>query len=104
METADSKNFGNKVMDFLMKLRNENTFDDTLYDEIYDILEKFTETWKTQECIPKNLFLSCIFLTDFLAGGSRFLSEQDSEKVEDACNAIQELFITLEDQLLSFLK
>ena len=93
----DSKDFESKVLDFLVKLRNENTFDDMMYDEIYTALEEYTEIWKKQDCIPKRIFLSCICLIDFLAGGSRFLSEQDSEKVEDACNAIQELFITLEE-------
>ena len=32
--------FENKVMNFLVKLRNENTFDDLLYNEIYRNLEK----------------------------------------------------------------
>jgi hypothetical protein len=54
---------------------------------------------KKQDCIPKRLFLSCIYLTDFLSGGSRFLSKQDSEKVEDACISLQELFDGLEEQL-----
>ena len=83
------------VIDFLVKLRNENIFDDVLYNEIYNILKELTEALGKQDCIPKKIFLSCIYLIDFLAGGSRFLSEQDSEKVENACNEIQELFITL---------
>ena len=45
--------FENKVMNFLVKLRNENTFDDLLYNEIYSNLEKLTEIWKKQDCIPK---------------------------------------------------
>ena len=94
---VDSREFQNKVTDFLVKLRNENTFDDRMYNEIYCILKELTEIWKKKDCIPKSFFLSCIYLTDFLAGGSRFLSEQDSEKVEDACNAIHELFTILED-------
>ena len=89
--------FENKVMNFLVKLRNENTFDDLLYNEIYSNLEKLTEIWKKQDCIPKRLFLSCIYLTDFLSGGSRFLSEQDSETVETACIALEELFVKLEE-------
>ncbi|MCP1225380.1 hypothetical protein [Sebaldella sp. S0638] len=94
---VDSREFQNKVIDFLVKLRNENTFDDRMYNEIYCILKELTEIWKKQDCIPKSFFLSCIYLTDSLAGGSRFLSEQDCEKIEDACNAIQELFVALEE-------
>ena len=74
--------FEDKAMNFLVKLRNENTFDDILYNEIYNNLEKLTEIWKKQDCIPKRLFLSCVYLTDFLSGGSRFLSEQTVKKWE----------------------
>ncbi|MDR2880063.1 MAG: hypothetical protein LBV03_09130 [Fusobacteriales bacterium] len=62
-------------------------------------ITRFTVILKKQDCIPKRLFLSCIYLTDFLSGGSRFLSKQDSEKVEDACISLQELFDGLEEQL-----
>ena len=92
----DLHKFKIMVMDFLVKLRNENTFDDTLYNEICKILKEMAEVWTKQDSIPKSAFISCIYLTDFLAGGSRFLSEKDSLKVEDACNEVQELLSTLD--------
>ena len=36
----DFNDFEDKAMNFLVKLRNENTFDDLLYNEIYRNLEK----------------------------------------------------------------
>lgn len=94
MEKLDC--FAHQVMDFMVKLRTENIFDDELYDHLYRQLELFVEEWRNQENIPKSAFISCIYLTDFLAGGSRFLSEEDGEKVEDACNAVNELLTSLE--------
>ncbi|PZG35940.1 hypothetical protein C2D64_02610 [Listeria ivanovii] len=81
---TDLQGFHNKVMNLMVKLRNENIFDDALYDEIFGTLEIFVEEWKTQDSIPKKTFIICLYLIDFLAGGSRFLSEEDNEKLEDA--------------------
>ena len=89
--------FENKVMNFLVKLRNENTFDGILYNDIYSNLKKLTEIWKKQDCIPKRLFLSCIYLTNFLSGESCFLSGEDNGKVENVCIVLQELFVRLEE-------
>lgn len=81
----------------MVKLRTDNTFDETLYDEIYDVLDNLVSSWKTQDFIPKSAFISCINLSDFLAGGSRFYSDEVTEKVEDASNAINELIAQLEN-------
>lgn len=89
--------FGNNVMEFMVTLRSRNTFNDILYDEIYSGLEILVEDWKSKEDIPKQAFISCIYLIDFLAGGSRFYSEEVAEKAEDACNAVNELLEQLEE-------
>ncbi|WP_267188654.1 hypothetical protein [Listeria seeligeri] len=40
---TDLQGFNNKVMNFMVKLRNENVFDDSLYDEIFGTLQIFVK-------------------------------------------------------------
>jgi len=82
------------VMDFLVKLRCENAFDEKLYAEIYRQLEILFTQWETQDTIPKSAFISCAYLLDDLAGGNRFVCI----KVEDAHIAIQELITNIDEQ------
>ena len=81
------------VMAFLLKLRCENTFDETLYAEIHQQLAFLFQQWETQDSIPKLAFVSCAYLLDELARGNQFWSDEVCRKVEDAHIAIQS-FIT----------
>ena len=89
--------FYKKVIDFLLKLRCENTFDDHWYAEIYETLKTWVKDWKTQDNIPKLVFVACMYLAHDMAGGNRFLSEGDCIKVEDASIAIEELMADLDN-------
>jgi len=89
--------FYTNAMDFFIKLRSANTFDDTLYSEIYTQIETLVEGWKTKDEIPKQAFITCIYLVDTLACGNRFLSDEDQIKVEDASIAVNELITTLDN-------
>ena len=84
------------VMDFSLKLRNENAFDDKLNAEIFEQLKILFEQWKTQDSIPKSAFISCNYLNDILAGGSRFWSDETCIKAEDSLIAIQELVTSID--------
>ena len=79
------------VMDFALKLRNENAFDDKLYNEIHQQFETLFKQWETQGSIPKSAFISCLYFVDELASGNRFWSDDVCIKVEDAHIAMQEL-------------
>ena len=81
---------------FLVKLRTESEFDEVLYREIIETLSVWVEEWTEKKSIPKPAFLLCIDLINSLAGGNRFLSEEDSEKVEDASSEIIELLSELD--------
>ncbi|MCL2579759.1 MAG: hypothetical protein FWE32_06965 [Oscillospiraceae bacterium] len=83
------------VITFIVKLR-ENTFDDTLYTEIFAQFETLVFQWKTHDHIPKLAFISCVYLIDALAGGSRFWPDDIRIKAEDALIAIQEQIAGLE--------
>ena len=85
------------VMDFILKLRNENTFDDGLYRKIYQQFEFLFKQWETQDNIPKSAFISCIYLVDMLAGSSRFWSDEVCIKAEDAIIAMQELIANIDN-------
>ncbi|MCL2224288.1 MAG: hypothetical protein FWB96_04885 [Defluviitaleaceae bacterium] len=85
------------IMEFLVKLRCENAFDEKLYAEIYRHLEILFKQWETQDTIPKSAFISCAYLLDDLAGGNRFWSDEVCVKVEDAHIAIQELITNIDE-------
>ena len=76
---------------FLVKIRCENTFDDEIYSEIKSILRELVAEWKSLESIPKKGFLAVVELVDFLSRNSKFLSEEDSLKVEDAGIEIKDM-------------
>jgi len=79
------------VMDFILKLRCENAFDDKLYSRIYQQFEILFKQWATQDSIPKSAFISFNYLIDDLAGGNRFWPDAVCIKVEDAHIEMQEL-------------
>ena len=88
------------VMDFCLKLRCENMFDNTLHITISEQFEALVEEWKTKESIPKYGFISFAFMLDRLSieSGSRFLSADDAIKVENAHITMQELYESLDGQ------
>lgn len=85
-----------ETQQFVEILRRYSIPYDELFNEIYRQLEILVDVWKNQDGIPKRAFVSCIYLTDTLAGINRFLSDRDSEKVENASIDINELLTTLE--------
>jgi len=88
------------VMDFSLKLRCENVFDDTLYAVISEQFEALVEEWKTKENIPKYGFITFVYMLDRLSieSGSRFMSADNVIKLENAHIAMQELYESLYDQ------
>ena len=85
-----------QVMDFTLKLRNYNSFDDDLYNKIFRQLKILFKEWETAEFIPKSAFVSCLLLLDMLASGSRFWSDEVCIKAEDAVIALHELIADIE--------
>jgi len=84
------------VLEFDLKLRNDNAFDEKLYSTIYQQLELLFRQWETQENIPKSAFVSCAYLLDTLASGNRFWSAEVCVKVEDAHIEVQELITSID--------
>jgi hypothetical protein len=85
------------VMDFIVKLHCENAFDENLYAEIYQQLETLFKQWETQDNIPKSAFISCAYLLDDLARGSRFWPDEVCRKAENALIAVQELITNIDE-------
>lgn len=81
---------------FLVKLRSENHFSETDYEEIIETIKSLVIIWKSQELIPKKGVLAICQLIDQLSGGNRFLSEEDALKVEDASIEVMEILDQLE--------
>ena len=76
---------------FLVKLRCENTFDETKYLEIKNQILIEMPKWRAQGFILNCDVEVFISLIDQLAGGSRFFSEETAIRVEDACMEIEEI-------------
>ena len=80
----------------LIELRCYNTFNEQLFAEITDYLNKNLSEWKTNGSIPVADAVSIFNLIDDLAGGNRFLSEKTALRVEDAALEIQDIISELE--------
>ena len=80
---------------FIVKLRSNNEFNETMYSQIREILAKLVEEWKKSETVPKKRMLIIVELIEFLAGSSRFFSKEDSIKVEDAELEIKDILNNL---------
>lgn len=76
---------------FLVKLRCENKFDESMYSEIKTILKSLVSEWKLQDYVPKKGLLIIIELVEFLSRNSNFLNREDSIKVEDASLEIKDI-------------
>ena len=68
----------------LLSFRNDNRLDEVKYKKAKEIIIGFISMWKTKDVIPKKAFLMIMDLTNTLAGGSRFLNDEEIIKVEDA--------------------
>ncbi|MBO5318197.1 MAG: hypothetical protein J6B01_00125 [Ruminococcus sp.] len=75
----------------LVTLRCENYFDDKKYIEIKNILKKLVPLWKANNCVSISGLLSVVNLIEYIAGGNRYLSDEDSIKLEDACIEIMDI-------------
>ena len=83
-----SSGFESKVMSFITKLRCENSFDESFYDSICDEALVQAGQWKATGAVPLESFVACIELVNALAGGNRFLPDEEAEKLEDASDEI----------------
>ena len=75
----------------LVSLRCKNYFDDKKYIEIKNILKKLVPLWKANNCVSISGLLSVVNLIEYIAGGNRYLSDEDSIKLEDACIEIMSI-------------
>jgi len=89
------------VIDFDLKLRNENVFNDKLYTAIYQQLAILFMQWEVKDDIPKSAFVSYVYLLDTLAKGNRFWSDEVCIKAEDAHIKIQELVTSIDQHPLN---
>ena len=80
----------------LIELRCYNTFNEQLFADITDYLNKHLSECKTNGSIPVADAVSIFNLIDDLAGGNRFLSEKTALRVEDAALEIQDIISELE--------
>lgn len=79
------------MLDVAVKLRMDDYFDTTLYNQIVEELKKDVPTWKDNGFIPCGDVITIIDLLDILDGNNRFLDEKTSIMVEDANLYIKEL-------------
>lgn len=89
------ENLINSENGWLVKWRCENYFDDEMYGEIKQTLNELIPIWKACGNISITGFMAVVGLVDQLAGGSRFLCEQDAIKTEDASIEIMDMLCGL---------
>lgn len=75
----------------LLTFRNDNRLDEEKYNKVKEIIIGFISIWKTKDVIPKKAFLMILDLDDTLVGGSRFLNDEETIRVEDASIEIYSL-------------
>jgi len=83
----------------LVSLRCKNYFDDKKYIEIKNILKKLVVIWKENHHLSTLGLLSVVNLIEYIAGGNRYLSDEDSIKLEDACIEIMSILGDLYENL-----
>ena len=81
----------------LTELRCHNSFNEKIFTDITDYLNKHLFEWKATGCIPIADAVSIFNLIDELSGGSRFWNEELELRVEDAVFEIQEIINSLEE-------
>ena len=68
----------------MIKLRMDNEFDEGEYEKIKNALLEIIPEWKRTGKVDIEDFSVLLDLIQFLAGGSRFWSEEVALRVEDA--------------------
>ena len=81
----------------LVELRCHNSFNEKIYADIINYLNKHLSEWKLTGFIPVADAVSIFNLIDELSGGSQFWSEEVELRVEDAVLEIQEMINSLEE-------
>lgn len=81
----------------LVELRMELMFNDQKYQRIVELLNLLIGEWRKVDAIPKKAMLAIVDLMTVLVGNNRYLSEEESLKVEDASIEIYDMLMTLCD-------
>lgn len=81
----------------LAELRCHNSFNEKIYADITDYLNKHLPEWKRTGFMPVADAVSIFNLIDELSGGNQFWSEEVELRVEDAVLEIQEMISALEE-------
>lgn len=68
----------------MIKLRMDNEFDESEYEKIKSALLEIIPEWKSMGKVDVDDFSGLLDLIQLFAGGSRFWSEEDALRVEDA--------------------
>lgn len=76
---------------FIVTLRCDNKFDEAKYADIKNKLCVLVSVWKEEHQISKKAMLAIVELIECLVGGSRFLSEEESLRVEDASIEVKDI-------------
>lgn len=84
---------------FIVTLRCDNEFDEEKYTDIKKKLCILVSDWKEENQIPKKAMLAIVELIECLVGGSRFLSEAESIRIEDASIEIKDIINELYETL-----
>lgn len=83
----------------LVELRMDLVFNEEKYQRIVELLDKLIAEWRRVDAIPKKAVLAIVDLMKDLVGGNRFLSEEESIRLEDASLEIYEMLISLYDTI-----
>ncbi len=92
----DSEYLRNKYIEFITQLRDEKTFNEGIYDFIFDSLTLQVKQWKINNSVPIRLFEVCIDLLYGLSGDDLNLPETILERVRYAKDEIYGLLMGFE--------
>lgn len=81
----------------LVEIRMDLIFNEKKYKRIVELLNSLIGEWRKVDAIPKKAMLAIVDLMTYLVGNNRFLSEEESLKVEDASIEIYDILMTLCD-------
>ena len=69
---------------FVVEVRCDSIFDEEKYQRIVELLSVLIGEWRKTDSVPKKAMLAIVELMICLVGKNRFLSEEESNKLEDA--------------------
>lgn len=81
----------------LVEIRMDLIFNEKKYQRIVELLNQLIGEWRKVDTIPKKAMIAIVDLMIYLVGNNRFLSEEESLKVEDASIEIYDMLMTLCD-------